>query len=220
VAALVSLLLLVGALVGGFYVLNLPKEEPEASLRSLKQLDREVAGGARVSRPEWGTAPTLSFDSFRVVKPKLFGFSLGGFNLIEIDNLRVVLTEGLLQKPSNLQEGEKTEAGFLALSDVCSVRALKRAVGVGKKVSGLKISGLSFCASDSDGTLTEILFAKAAKSVDSNRILLKECGFLDENLILHQVPEAEMDVKDGVITTGSQLVSLELVAKKLIGEEQ
>jgi len=211
--ALLSFLFLAGALVGGICFLKKTPESvlavPSGSFK--KQLDRELMRGARVFSPQQGRLPVVQFESVRIVKPRFGGISLGGFNRLEIDGLK------LLWYADSGGEGDPaaSNGGFSSVRKLLSVEELCRKAGVSQRVSSVRISSLCLSVFANEKPI-QILCAKSAKSVKSGRFRLKECAFLNGELVLHQVPEAELDVRDGVVISGQSVVSLAAVADALV----
>ena len=212
--AVLSLLLLVGALVGGIYFLH----EKPAGVRLApvqKRLDREIMAGARISSPQWGTHPRVQFDSLRLVKPRFGGISFGGFNCLEIDGLKLVLISATdSSKPSPTHRTGLFDGGG-GLDGLFDFEKILRGAGISGTVSSVRIASLTLYVPLHE-KLTEILCAKSAKSIKSGRFLLKECEFLDAQLVLQQVPEAELDVRAGIVIAGRSVVSLAAVADALM----
>lgn len=212
VAALLSLLLLVAGLGGGIYLLNRPEKEPEPPVPLPKQLDREVMRGAKMFSPHQGTQPIVQFDSIRIVKPRFGGISLGGFNRLEIDGLKLFLYPDVDENAG----ASDSEGGFSNVRKLLNVEELCRRAGIYQRVSSLRINSLCVFVFENEKT-AQILCAKSAKSVTSGRILLKGCDFLDEALVLQRVSEAELDVERGVLTGGEFAVRLETVVENIKG---
>ena len=215
--ALLSFLFLAGALVGGICFLKKTPESvlavPSGSFK--KQLDRELMRGARVFSPQQGRLPVVQFESVRIVKPRFGGISLGGFNRLEIDGLKLLW----YADSGGEDDPVASDSSFSKVRKLLSVEELCRKAGVSQRVSSVRIHSLCLSVF-SDEKSVQILCAKSAKSVKSGRLLLKECQFLDENLILHRVSEAELDVKRGLVEGNSQRVFIGRVAHRLIGREK
>lgn len=207
IAALTSLLLLVGGLAGGIYILHHPPV-PGPPVPVLKQLDREVMRGAKVFYPQRSELPAVQFDSVRIAKPRFGGISLGGFNRLEIDGLQLVADVD--SDPKNGAPGSGD--GFFNVRKLLNVEELCRQAGISQRVSSVRVNSFSLSVF-ANGELTKILYAKSAKSVQSGRFSIEQCGFLDEALAWHQVAKAELDVKRGVLITGSNPVHLRDVIK-------
>lgn len=209
VAALLSLLLVGGALTGAMYVLNHP-EEPVVPVPVLKQLDHEVMRGAKVFSPQQGALPVVQFDSVRIAKPRFGGISLGGLNRLEIDGLKLIV----YANSGSGADSADADNDFSDVRKLLSPEELCRKAGVSHRVSSIRINSLQISVF-AGKELTEILYAKSAKSVQSERLLLAECGFLDEALVRHQVPEAELDVERGVLTGDDFQINLKTVVDAL-----
>ena len=215
--ALLSLLFLAGGLAGGIYLLKkAPESVPVAPSGSFqKQLDREVMRGARVFSPQQGRLPVVQFKSVRIVKPRFGGISLGGFNRLEIDGLK------LLWYPDSGGEEDPagSDSGFSNVRKLLSVEELCRKAGISQRVSSVRIHSLCLSVFANEKPI-QILCAKSAKSVKSGRFRLKECEFLDEKLVSKQVPEAELDVERGFLVVGSDEFDLSYVTKAVATEGQ
>ena len=63
---------------------------PAVEVKSpVKEFDRRLAEGVRAVQP-W-SGQNVSFRACRVTKPKMGGFRLGAFNILEIDELEITL---------------------------------------------------------------------------------------------------------------------------------
>ena len=209
-------ILLLG-LAGGIYFLN-NSPAPLPPVPVLKQLDREVIRGARVFDPQKGTLPVVRFDSVRITKPRFGGISLGGFNRLEIDGLKLIVyaNSGAEADLTNSDNDFSPSAALRAgnLRELLNPEELIRKSGIFQRVSSVRINSLQISVF-ANKELTEILFAKSAKSVQSGHLLLEECGFLDETLVLHQVSSAELDVERGILTADDFQINLRTVTDAL-----
>ena len=200
----IVLIISVAALFGGSF-LYLSKSissagNSKAELKaSGKEFDRRLAEGVHAIQP-W-SGQTIAFRACRVTKPKMGGFRLGAFNVLEIDDLEITL-------PST-PEGSADGDGSTAANATDPVRQgldaekLSAMAGLDPRVSMLKINGFRLLMIDGNQQRIPVITAQVAQSSGVMSVTLENCEFLTEQLSRIQVSKAKLHLGDTIMIEAS-----------------
>ena len=177
-----------------------------------KEFDRRLAEGVHAVQP-W-SGQTVAFRACRITKPKMGGFRLGVFNVLEIDELEIILpcASGEAAEPGSSIVGSVTEP----LQHSLDTEKLSALSGLDQRVSMLKINGFRLLMTDHNQQHIPIVIAKTAKNSGAKSISLEHCELLTEQLTRIHVTKAQLHLdKPVVIEAAGQQVKLDNLAAVL-----
>lgn len=185
-----------------------------AELRpSVKEFDRRLAEGVHVVQP-W-SGQSVSFRACRVTNPKMGGFRLGAFHVLEIDDLEIILPCAPAKTTETSVTGDATDPIQRGLD----AEKLSAMAGLDQRVSVLKVNGFRLLMTDRNQQRIPVVTARLAKSSGATTISLEHCELLTEQLVRIQVPKAKLRLdKPVLIETAGQQVSLDNLAAGLKNE--
>ncbi len=189
----IALIISVAALFGGSF-LYISKsigsaENSEAELKaSSKEFDRRLAEGVHAVQQRSGQ--TIAFRACRVTKPKMGGFRLGVFNVLEIDDLEITLPS----TPEGYADGEVSTAANATgpVRQGLDAEKLSAMAGLDQRVSMLKINGFRLLMIDGNQQRIPVLTARFAKSSGAASVSLEECEVLTEQMERIRTPKAKI----------------------------
>jgi len=177
-----------------------------------KEFDRQLAEGVRAVQP-W-SGQTVSFRSCRVTKPKIGGFRLGTFNVLEIDKLEITLPCA----PVEVAETGSSVADNATEPLRYSLDAgrLSAIAGLDQRVSMFFVRGFQLFIIDRDQQRVPVVIAETARSSGATSISLEHCELLTEQLVRIRTPKAKLRMGNPVlIEAAGQQVNLDTLAAVL-----
>ena len=181
VALIVAFFAAIGAII--YLTLNFQIDLPYKG-DGMKRLSYTVAEGL-VYKAHNEPFPRASCDACRTGKLKAGVFSLGAFDVIEVDNLVVNLPKDFAMGNDVATKEGNTFVETLDLNPLLSISNVK----VKKKFYGIKVNGFSLNIVEGDKS-TPVVSARLVKN-SGKRIVLKDVSlFSDKGEI--SVPEAEL----------------------------
>ncbi len=210
----VALVISVAALFGGSF-LYLSKSIPDAGnskaelKASGKEFDRRLAEGVYAVQPWSGR--TIAFRACRVTKPKMGGFRLGAFNVLEIDDLEITLP----CIPAEAAEAGDSNANKVTdpVRQGLDAEKLSAMAGLDQRVSILKVRGFRLLMINGNQQRIPVMTAQFAKSSGETAISLENCEFLNEQLKRIRVSKAKLHLGDTIaIEASGQQINLNNLA--------
>lgn len=217
VAGKLALIIFAAALLGVLFlylptiILNAGNPATEVKF-SGKEFDRRLAEGVHAVQP-W-SGQTVSFRACRVTKPKMGGFRLGAFNVLEIDELEITLP----CIPSQAPETGSSFSGNVTepLRNSLDAGRLSSIAGLDQRVSMFSVQGFRLFILDGNRQRVPVVIAKTAKSSGSTSVSLEHCELLTEQLVRIRVPKAKLRLNNPVlIEAAGQRVNLDNLAAVL-----
>jgi hypothetical protein len=210
----VALIISVAALFGGLF-LYLSKSIPDAGnskaelKASGKEFDRRLAEGVYAVQP-W-SGQTIAFRACRVTKPKMGGFRLGAFNVLEIDDLEITLPNVLAE---TVEEGCSNATNATdPVRQGLNAEKLSAMAGLDQRVSMLKVNGFRLLMIDGHQQRIPVITAQSAQSSGVVSISLENCEILTEQLLRIQVSKAKLHLGDTIrIEASGQQINLNNLA--------
>ena len=148
--------------------------QDQVSLPSAKAYTHLIAEGLSLQSGALPGVELVRFDSCRIEKQHRSGFSLGGFNVLAIDNLKLVLPP-----QATAPEGGAGPLTAYSGSPSDSVKAeIKKLLAVYPRFSALEIRGLSVSLVGADGQQQNVLKATSAEAGRHKTLELSHCEFL------------------------------------------
>jgi hypothetical protein len=210
----VALIISVAALFGGSF-LYLSKSIPDAGNSKVelkasgKEFDRRLAEGVYAVQP-W-SGQTIAFRACRVTKPKMGGFRLGAFNVLEIDDFEITLPGN----PAEFANGDGSAAANATdpVRQGLNAEKLSAMAGLDQRVSILKVSGFRLLMIDDNQQRILVVTAQFAKSSGETTISLENCELLNEQLERIRVSKAKLLLGDTIaIEASGQQINLHNLA--------
>lgn len=185
--------------VGSFWVVFKVDGPIEKSRARTVPVRREVAEDIRISRYGVYGIDLIKCGKVRLEKVRRGPFALGGFNILMIDDLKVVLPpsrNGSASGGKKTQEGD-SRSSLNVLRDIGVGEDFFKANGIMKRFSGLRINGLELGRLDDMTNVIRVLTARRAVSkrsgVELSGVSLGEGG--NER----KIPKAMLRKSDGRI---------------------
>lgn len=165
--SLIGFFLLFLMIAASFFIVERPAEKMSSERRHVK-LNRDIAEDVKVSRFGFYGIDFVSCARARIEKLKRGPFALGCFNVLILDELKVVLPEVCRKpdvpvgnsadcgepdklSPSELLGQMGVTSGFLAMN------------GVSKRFSGLRINGLEISRLDAATNVVRVVTVRKAE---------------------------------------------------------
>jgi hypothetical protein len=218
VAGKFVLIIFMAALLGILFLylptVLLDAGNPATGVKSFaKEFDRRLAEGVHAVQP-W-SGQTVSFRACRVTKPKMGGFRLGSFNVLEIDELEITLP---CASEKTAESGSSPLAGNVTapLQRNLDAEKLSAVAGLDQRVSMLWVRGFRLFILDGTRQRVPVVIAKTAKSSGTKSISLEHCELLTEQLVRIHAPKAKLHLdKPVLIEAAGQRVNLDNLAAVL-----
>jgi hypothetical protein len=153
--AIILCLLLVGVSV---YVTVVPPPEEMLPAKRAVPIRTEIAEGLKVGRAGIYGIDLISCDRVGIEKRERGPFAFGGFNVLVLDNLKVVLPQGA-QKDSVDENVERVDAASV-LRDIGVSQNFLQSNGIRRRFSGLKVNGLELSRLDNATNVVRLLMAQ------------------------------------------------------------
>jgi hypothetical protein len=206
----VALIISVSALfVGSFLYLSKNISSAGNSRAELKasgkEFDRRLAQGVHAVQP-W-SGQTIAFRACRVTKPKMGGFRLGAFNVLEIDDLEITLPG----TPDGSAHGDGSTAANATdpVRQGLDAEKLSAMAGLDQRVSMLKINGFRLLIIDGNQQRISVITARVAQSSGVMSVSMENCEILTEQLSRIQVSKAKLHLGDTIrIEASGQQINL------------
>jgi|GEM_PF-2646982 len=180
-----------------------------------KEFDRRLAEGVHAVQP-W-SGQTVSFRACRVTKPKMGGFRLGAFNVLEIDELEITLPYPADDAESGSAVGDSVTEPVRRSLDAGRLSAV---AGLDQRVSMISIRGFKLFMTSRDQQHIPVIIAETAKSSGAASISMQQCELLTEQLTRIQVHKAKLCIGKPVLIDAAGLkVNLDNLAAILKGKE-
>lgn len=121
----------------------------------------EIAEGLKVGRAGIYGVDLVSCTRVRIEKMKRGPFALGGFNVLALDNLKVVLPGALRQNAAD--DNAKGVDAAAVLRDIGVSHDFLRLNGIRRRFSGLRINGLELSRLDDATNVVWLLTAQSGE---------------------------------------------------------
>jgi len=210
-AGLAAILL---GLAGGFFGRDAAGDSPDVVLDvgSRPLLTQDIARGFRLRSGD-PDSPIISFQSVRRVKRKIGPFALGAFNVLEVEDFKIVFSSTGMSTEDQPAKTYMDEM-FLkdTLSSVTDETGLKRILNIRDGISGLVIRRLSV-AVEADGKTEYILRAERAEAKSGKELKLTGCRFMDVQKRSHVASKGVLRLETPVALTaaGHQVILREVI---------
>lgn len=153
--AIVLFFLLLGVSI---YVTSLPPSKEVLLVERVVPIRNEIAEGLKVGRAGIYGIDLISCDRVGIEKRKRGPFAFGGFNVLVLDNLKVVLPQGA-QKDS-VDENAEGVGATTVLRDIGVSHDFLRLNGIRRRFSGLQVNGLELSRLDNATNVVRLLMAQ------------------------------------------------------------
>ncbi len=214
VLVLTGLAAILLGLAGGFFGRDAADDSPDSVLRggSRPLLTQDIARGFRLRSGD-PDSPIISFGSVRRVKRKVGPFALGAFNVLEVEDFKIVFSSVGMNTEGQSEKTYMDEV-FLngTLSSATGATGLKRILNIRDGISGLLIRRLSV-AVEAEGETEYILRADRAEAKSSKELKLTGCRFMDVQKRCHAASKGVLRLETPVALTaaGHQVILREVI---------
>lgn len=214
ILVLAGLAVLLLGLAGGLFTRCAADDPSDSVLKiaSRPSLTQDIARGFRLRSGD-PDSPIISFGSVRRMKRKVGSFALGAFNVLEVEDFKIVFSSAGMNaegQPAKMYMDEM----FLkdALSSATDGTGLKRILNIRDGISGLVIRRLSV-AVEAAGKTEYILRADRAEAKSGKELKLTECRFMDVQKRFHAASKGVLRLETPVALTaaGHQVILREVI---------
>ncbi len=171
---------------------------PDTSTKKEKNYTVELASGLDYRLGSYPEVRLLYFDECRIEKRKYGGFSFGAFNVLVIDQLKIILPP-LVKQVSNGRGGSR---------DVSSHEQIRRDFRdflsqyphfSSVRVNGLTVGVALSLAEDGEDGVEEVLTARRAEIGSKGVLNLVDCEFLTEDGERVRCKDAELSLESPLL---------------------
>lgn len=183
---------------------------PPAPPSAPPTFEREIARDVVVFNLGTDALPGMAFQSCRIVKPRVGGFRIGAFNVLEVENLRLSVprTRGVAQADAIANGVSSVLRQSLDAHNMASFAGLKL------KASALDIRGLAIDLTGADGSRTNLLQARHAKGSGVASLALEDGCLAEAGGVTTVFSHARLTLQDPVtLEIGNRRIRLDDIVK-------
>lgn len=200
-----GMLLLAVGLSAGWLASGLEQQVVTApSCSTEKILTHKIAEGLSLQSGRLPGVELVRFESCRIEKQRMGGFSFGAFNMLVIDDLKIALPpddpkEVLTDRPENQSEVAAVP------TDGLPGKEFRNLLSAYPRFSALEINGLSVDEVVADGNQRKnILTASKVVAGRNSTLTLSDCGFLTDRGEKIKSGKATLSLKHPFLITTEQ----------------